>query len=71
MSVQALLDGDEEVVCGQEVESRAEVLGEPAHNEAFPPTILGLPVQFDGKGQNKFAKFYIYRITGDKRALVG
>ena len=69
VSVQALLTAMKKS-CADKKSSRAEVL-KNLRTTKLPPTILGLPVQFDGKGQNKFARFYIYRITGDKRTLVG
>jgi ABC-type branched-subunit amino acid transport system substrate-binding protein len=69
VSVQALLTAMKKA-CADKKSSRAEVLKD-LRTTKLPATILGLPVQFDGKGQNKFAKFYIYRITGSKRALVG
>jgi branched-chain amino acid transport system substrate-binding protein len=69
VSVQALLTAMKKS-CADKKSSRAEVL-KNLRTTKLPATILGLPVQFDGKGQNKFAKFYIYRITGNKRTLVG
>ena len=69
VSVQALLTAMKKA-CKDNKSSRAEVL-KTLRTTKLPPTILGLPVQFDGKGQNKFAKFYIYKITGNKRVLVG
>src|SRR5262245_31294252 len=69
VSVQALLTAMKKS-CADKKSSRAEVL-ENLRKVRLPSTILGLPVQFDGKGQNKFAKFYIYKITGNKRTLVG
>jgi branched-chain amino acid transport system substrate-binding protein len=56
--------------CADKKSSRGEVL-KNLRTTKLPSTILGLPVQFDGKGQNKFAKFYIYQTTGSKRTLVG
>ncbi|HKN46082.1 MAG TPA: ABC transporter substrate-binding protein, partial [Propionibacteriaceae bacterium] len=69
VTVQALLTAMKKA-CKDDKSSRAEVL-KNLRTTRLPATILGLPVQFDRKGQNKFAKFYIYRITGSKRALVG
>jgi len=68
-SVQALLTAMKKA-CKDKKSSRAEVL-KNLRTTKLPNTILGLPVQFDGKGQNKFAKFYIYKITGSKKTLVG
>ena len=56
--------------CKDKKSSRAEVLRN-LRTTRLPNTILGLPVQFDAKGQNKFAKFYVYRVTGSKKTLVG
>jgi ABC-type branched-subunit amino acid transport system substrate-binding protein len=69
VSVQALLTAMKKA-CADKKSSRAEVL-KNLRTTRLPNTILGLPVQFDGKGQNKFAAFYIYKITGSKRTLVG
>jgi len=69
VSVQALLTAMNKA-CKDKKSSRAEVL-KNLRTTRLPNTILGLPVQFDGKGQNKFAKFYIYKITGSKKTLVG
>ena len=69
VSVQALLTSMKKA-CKDKKSSRAEVL-KNLQTTRLPNTILGLPVRFDGKGQNTFAKFYIYRITGNKRTLVG
>jgi branched-chain amino acid transport system substrate-binding protein len=69
VSVQVLLTAMKKA-CADKKSSRAEVL-KNVRTTRLPPTILGLPVRFDGKGQNVFAKFYIYRITGNKRTLVG
>jgi branched-chain amino acid transport system substrate-binding protein len=69
VSVQALLTAMKKS-CANKKSSRTEVLNN-LRKVRLPSTILGLPVQFDGKGQNKFAKFYIYKITGNKRTLVG
>ena len=69
VSVQALLTAMK-MSCKDKKSSRAEVIGN-LRKVKLPTTILGLPVQFDGKGQNKYAKFYIYKVTGDKKALVG
>lgn len=69
VSVQALLTAMKKA-CADKKSSRAEVL-KNLKTTRLPRTILGLPVQFDGRGQNKFAAFYIYKITGSKRTLVG
>ncbi len=69
VSVQALLTAMNKS-CKDKKSSRAEVL-KNLKTTKLPNTILGLPVQFDRKGQNKFAKFYVYRITGSKKTLVG
>jgi branched-chain amino acid transport system substrate-binding protein len=69
VSVQVLLTAMKKA-CADKKSSRAEVL-KNLRTTRLPATILGLPVRFDGKGQNTFAKFYIYRITGSKRTLVG
>jgi hypothetical protein len=70
VSVQALLTAMNKS-CKDKKSSRAEVL-KNLRTTRLPNTILGLPVQFDGKGQNKFAKFYIYKIIveADARRLV-
>jgi branched-chain amino acid transport system substrate-binding protein len=69
VSVQALLTAMKKS-CTDKKSSRAEVL-KNLRTTRLPNTILGLPVQFDAKGQNKFAKFYVYKITGSKKTLVG
>ena len=69
VSVQVLLTAMKKS-CADKKSSRAEVL-KNLRTTKLPPTILGLPVKFDGRGQNTFAKFYIYKITGNKRTLVG
>jgi branched-chain amino acid transport system substrate-binding protein len=69
VSVQALLTAMKKS-CNDKKSSRPEVL-KNLRTTRLPNTILGLPVQFDAKGQNKFAKFYVYKITGSKKTLVG
>jgi branched-chain amino acid transport system substrate-binding protein len=56
--------------CADNKASRPEVLA-ALHHVKIGKTILGQPLSFDKHGDNPAAKFYVYRITGSKRTLVG